>query len=142
MSYWKVVKFVLIAAVVVAYFLKPYSEEMYYVYASLGWAPVIVGFMFFPGVIFISVFVLKVVLRRKLNFKRPTWSSNPLSFDSPENFFHLAGFVLIAGGLSDLLFFYLNAGELCPALFSSVSSGLGILFGIRVLALVYEKQSS
>lgn len=107
---------------------------------KIGWAPVVTGLVFFPALILVGLFVLKTILRRKLNFEMPSLESNPLDFSHPEHFFHLAGIVMLTSGMSGLVAAYVRSGEVWPVQIVPVALGIGVLFGLWILQVVHACQ--
>lgn len=138
MNIWPDVKIALIIiATVSSVFNTTYAE----VGNKPGWELVMTGLLFFPSIVLIGVFVLKVILRRKLDFEAPNWRSNPLDFSHPEHFFHLGGMVMLISGIGGLMANYFRSGDLWPILFAPAALGLGVLIGIWLLKIVYANQS-
>ncbi len=137
MRIWPQVKVALICiAVVSSVFDTSYAE----VGPNIGWAAVITGLVFFPALILVGLFVLKTILRRKLNFEKPSLESNPLDFSHPEHFFHLAGIVMLTSGMSGLVAAYVRSGEVWPVHIAPVALGIGVLFGLWMLQVVHASQ--
>ena len=138
MNIWPVIKIALIIiATVGSVFDTSYAE----VGNKLGWEPVVAGLLFFPFIVLVGAFVLKVIFRRKLDIEVPSWRSNPLDFSHPEHFFHLVGMVMLISGVGGLVANYFRSGELFPVLFAPGALGLGVLIGIWLLNVIYANQS-
>lgn len=137
MKIWPPVKVALICiAVVSAVHNTSYAE----VGPKTGWAPVVTGLVFFPALILVGLAVLKVILRRQLNFEKPSLESNPLDFSHPEHFFHLSGMVMLTSGISGLVATYVRSGEAWPVQLVSVTFGVGVFFGLWILQVVHAGQ--
>jgi hypothetical protein len=137
MKNWPKIKIILVSiASAGAIFDSSYSD----VGNKIGWEPAIVGLVFFPCIVIVGLLVLKVVLKRKLDFQPPGWGTNPLNFSHPEHFTHFAGVIFLASGLCGLISTYYLTGELIPVMFAPIAMGVGLLAGIRVLKLVYTAQ--
>ena len=138
MNIWPAIKISLITVTALgAVFNTSHSD----VGVAIGWAPAITGLLFFPVIVLVGLFVLKVIFRRKLSFEVPTWGSNPLDFSHPEHFFHLGGLLMLTSGVGGLVGAYFGTREFSPFLVASITFGLGILVGIWVLKVVHDKQS-
>lgn len=138
MNIWPVLKIALIIiATVGSVFDTSYAEFG----NKLGWEPIVAGLLFFPSIVLVGVFILKVIFRRKLGFEEPSWRSNPLDFSHPEHFCHLAGMVLLISGGGGFVANYFRSGEWWPVLFAPGALGLGVLIGIWFLKVVYVNQS-
>ena len=139
MNIWPVIKIALIIiAMVGSVFDTSYTE----VGNKIGWEPVMVGLLYFPSIVLIGLFVLKVIFKRNLDLETPSWRSNPLDFSHPEYFFHLGGMVMLISGLSGLIANYFRSEKLLPVLFTPIALGLGVLIGIWLLKMVYANQSA
>ena len=137
MKIWPIVKVTLIA---IAGISTAYDTSYAEVGPQIGWTPVISGLVFFPALILVGLFVLKAILRRKLNFEKPSLDSNPLDFSHPEHFFHLAGMVMMASGMCGLVAAYMRSGEVSPVQIVPVTLGIGVLFGLWILQVVHAGQ--
>lgn len=140
MKLWPVIKVgLVIFASVGVLFDDSYTE----VGNEIGWMPAIVGLLFFPCIVFVGLFVLKVLFSRTLNFQAPNWGSNPLDFSHPEHFFHLGGLIMLTSGIVGVLSAYIKSGELQPVTVAPLTMGVGMLAGLWVLKMVYtNKQES
>lgn len=137
MKIWAPIKILLIiVASIGAIFDSSYSE----VGDKIGWEIAIAGFLFFPCIVAIGLFALKILLRKKLDFEVPSMTSNPLDFSHPEHFFHLGGLIMIVSGMCGLAASYFRTGYLLPVTFAPVAIGTGVLLGIWGVKAVYFVQ--
>ena len=137
MKLWPLVKLgLVIGASIGAFYDDSYAE----VAREIGWIVAVIGLLVFPCVVFVGLFVLKVLLGRTLDFQTPSWGSNPLDFSHPEHFFHLGGLLMLTSGMATVLSAYLETGELKPIAVALLATGLGVLFGLWVLKMVCTSQ--
>lgn len=108
--------------------------------ASVGWEAVAVGFLFFPAIVCIGLCVLLPFGRAKLKLGSPAWNHNPFDFSRPEQFFHMAGYGMLATGAGLSVAELRGAGEGFVHAFVALALGAGILVGLQILELVAKKQ--
>ncbi len=138
MNIWAIVKVaVIIFVAITSAFGNSYAE----VNEVVGWEAVIVGLLFFPLIVLVGLFLLKVIFRRKLDFETPSWKSNPLDFSHPEHFFHFGGLVMVTSGIAGMLAVFIKSRVISISLCAPLAFGIGILFGIWVLKVVHTNQA-
>ena len=106
----------------------------------VGWEVVLVSFLFFPIIVLCGLFVLKVMLRKELDFQTQNWQSNPFNFSHPEHFFHLVGYFMIASGIGTSFATYVETGASSPTVLAPLAFGIGIIIGIWLLKIVHAQQ--
>lgn len=134
MKIWPAIKIVLIVlASVGAIFDSSYSE----VGSDIGWSPVVAGLLCFPCIVAFGLFILKVILKKKLEIQSSSWESNPLDPSHPEHFFHFTAIVFLVSGICGLIASLFRSGVLTPVFLAPVAMGVGVLLGLWILKLTY-----
>ena len=108
--------------------------------AAVGWEAIAVGFLFFPAIVCIGLCVLLPFRRAKLKLESPAWNRNPFDFSRPEQFFHMAGYAMLATGAGLLVAELGGTGEAFVHALMAVALGAGILLGLKILEFVVIRQ--
>lgn len=108
--------------------------------AAVGWEAVAVGFLVFPAIVCIGLCVLLPFRRAKLKLESPAWNHNPFDFSRPEQFFHMAGYGMLAIGAGLSVAELWGAGGGFVHAFVAVALGAGILVGLQILEFFAIRQ--
>jgi hypothetical protein len=100
---------------------------------NAGWEIAITGFLFFPIIAAVGLFIIFIIPSLHNSIGKPRWSKNPFDFSAPEQFFHLGGYVMIFSGLVTIAARYLENAPIVPEHIAPVTLGLGVLIGLGLL---------
>ena len=135
---WLFVRLTIIALTVVLALFSPAYE--FQETPDIAWVSVLVVFIFaVVGIQFvIGIQVFNSVLPKK--WIRPGWRSNPFDLKQPLQFFHFAGWFMLASSLSYLPAGFGGTHESVVMVAMPASCGFGILTGIKLSFLVYRQK--
>jgi len=108
--------------------------------AVVGWEAVAVGFVFFPVIVFIGLGVLLPFSRKRLKWRAPSWNVNPFDFSQPEQFFHMAGYGMLAIGAGSVVAELWGTGAISASAMAPAAIGVGVLVGLQLLGLIARRQ--
>lgn len=95
--------------------------------------PLIFGVVAIPFITKINAAIFGQVI------ERPTWNDNPITLERPLSFFHFGAFFFLTSGLSMIIGTLIKYQQLNPFGLTSISFGIGILLGIRLLLIMTKK---
>lgn len=73
-------------------------------------------------------------------WREPSWLINPFLFTEPLQFFHLAAFHFLAGGIGALLIFPFKGLYAASVAMPLLSAGIGAWIGVRLCMVVFRKK--
>lgn len=138
MNHWAAVRIAIVGFAGISSALAPADPSAE---AAVRWEFAAVSFLFFPAIVCIGLCVLLSFRRAKLKWESPAWNHNPFNFSQPEQFFHMAGYGMLATGAG------LAAAELWgdsggfANAFAAAAFGAGILLGLQILEFVAKRQA-
>ena len=138
MNHWAVVRAVIIGFAGISSALAPADPS---VQAAVGWEAVPLSFLFFPVIVCIGLCVFLPFRSAKLKLSAPAWSHNPFDFSRPEQFFHMAGYGMLATGAGLLAAELWGTGAGLVSAFATAALGAGVLSGLWILELVARRQA-
>ncbi len=139
MDVWPTVKILLILIASIGAILGGYRVDAE---LDIGWEVVWAGVLVFPLMIILGLLILKVLLRRKLEFDPPRWTSNPFDFSHPEYFFHFGGVILVISGLCGVAADFIGERGFEVLALAPAAMGSGVLIGIWILKMTFRVQKS
>lgn len=135
---WLYVRLAVISVVVMLQFFSPASE--YQETPDISWVSVPIVYIFAIVGIQLVVGIQAFNPMSAKNWLRPGWRNNPFNLKQPLQFFHFAGWLMLASSLS-----YLPAGVggaqgsmflvAMPASF-----GVGTLMGVKLSVILYRRK--
>ena len=138
MNHWTVVRVGTVGVAGISSALAPADPS---IEAAVGWEAVAVGFLFFPGIVCIGLCVLLPFRGAKLKWESPAWDRNPFDFSQPEQFFHMAGFGMLATSAGLFVAELGRDGSGLVHAFVAAALGAGVLIGLQFLGFVAKRQS-
>ncbi len=105
---------------------------------NAGWEIVIIGFLFFPLIAIVGLFIMFIIPNLHNSIGKPSWSKNPFNFSAPEQFFHLGGYVMVFSGLGVIAARLQVNASIVPEHIAPITLGLGVLVGLSLLT--FNKQ--
>ena len=132
MSVWAITRISLIALSSIASLVGPVSPD---IVTNAGWEIAIIGFVFFPIIAVVGLLILFIVPSLHNSIGKPSWNKNPFNFSSPEQFFHLGGYVMIFSGLATIAARLQANAPIAPEHIAPLTLGLGVLVGLGLLTL-------
>ncbi|MCB0804124.1 MAG: hypothetical protein KDB74_13585 [Flavobacteriales bacterium] len=96
-------------------------------------APFIFGIVAIPFITKINAALFGQII------ERPTWNDNPLSLKRPLSLFQFGAFFFLTSGLSMIVGTLIKYQQLSDFGLTSISFGIGILLGIRLLLKMTKK---
>lgn len=138
MNHWAIVRAAIIGFAGISSALTPADPS---VQVDVGWEAVLVGFLFFPVIVCIGFCVFLPFRSAKLRLSAPAWSHNPFDFSRPEQFFHMAGYGMLATGAGLLVAELRGTSAGLVSAFAAAALGGGILVGLWILGLVARRQA-
>lgn len=127
---WVVFRVFLIALSGIASLVAPVNPNSI---TNAGWEIAITGFLFFPIIAAVGLFIIIFIPNIKNSIGKPNWSKNPFDFSAAEQFFHLGGYVIVFSGLGAIAARLSASVQVEPEHIAPVTFGLGILAGLAML---------
>lgn len=135
---WLFVRLIIIAiAVILALF---FPVNAFQETPDMAWVSVLVVFIF--AVVSVQ-FVIGIQAFNSMSAQkwiRPGWRNNPFNLKQPLQFFHFAGWFMLASSLSYLPEGFGGAHDSMVLVAMPASFGFGILMGVKSSVLVYRRK--
>jgi hypothetical protein len=138
MNHWVIVRTVIIGFAGISSALAPADPSMQ---VLVGLEAVLVGFLFFPVIVCIGLCVFLPFRSAKLKLSEHYWSHSPFDFSRPEQFFHMAGYGVLATGAGLLTSELWGSSVGLVSAFAVAALGGGILVGLWILGLFARRQA-
>lgn len=135
---WLFVRLTIIAVAVVLALFSPANESQET--PDVAWVSVPVVFIF---AVVSMQFVIGIQAFNSMSAKkwiRPGWRSNPFNLKQPLQFFHFAGWFMLASSLSYLPAGFGGTHDSMVLVAMPASFGLGTLMGVKLSVLVYRRK--
>ncbi|HUO44928.1 MAG TPA: hypothetical protein VMT94_08495 [Burkholderiales bacterium] len=139
MNKWKLLRVGLISFVALSSFLVPLGPQAK---PSIDWSTLAIIFLFIPiGLLFVIGIQAINPMSAKV-WHKPNWNLNPMNFKDPVQFFHLGAYVMLAQGIVTLCRISFSNVLFYPEALLPIVMGVGMLFGIQIVMLVFRKKYS
>ena len=108
--------------------------------SNVDWSACVVLFLVCP---FMLLFVVGIQAVNPLSaavWRKPSWYINPFLVKEPLQFFHLAAFHFMVGGLVGIATLPFRSASAAPLAISLLSIGAGVWLGVGLCMLVFSKK--
>ncbi|GEM_PF-3525551 len=108
--------------------------------SSSDWGTLIASLVLTPIALLIVIGIQRLNSRSAPVWRYPRWSINPFTMKEPLQFFHLAGYVFLAGGVGYLIRSTLNHMPMTLETLLWITTGIGVLIGIQLCVIAFRSK--